>query len=256
MSKLSATTGPIKSGSGSLKSRSGSLKSGSGPLKSGSGSLKSGSGSLKSSSGSLNSGSGKPGGTGKLISSYYLEIEYLLDRVEQSTTHYQTLGLERSATNEDVIAAYQHMIDLLHPSNRKIRSAVPDDMLARIDSTFKKVSECFGVLANAEKRASYDRSLKRSVVRPLPVDIPAIRRSQAEEAAEAASPPDESINIGTPGKAGRIRIGAAGEVAERRRCERLKLCLPALITGQERAEGKWKEVAKTADVSRMGASVV
>ena len=54
------------------------------------------------------------GNTGKLISSYYLEIEYLLNRVEQSSTYYQALALERSATPEDVVRAYQETIKVLH----------------------------------------------------------------------------------------------------------------------------------------------
>jgi hypothetical protein len=218
---------------------------------------------LPGTTGPISSNPNLAGGTGKLISSYYLEIEYLLDRVERSSTHYQTLGLERSATGEDVIAAYQHIISMLHPSNRKIRSAVPDEMLTRIDATFKKVSACFGVLANADKRASYDRSLKRPACRPLPVDIPTTHKPPPEdykafpeEAVVEASKTGELINIAMPGRGGRIRIGAAGEVAERRRCERLKLCLPVLVTGQDRSGGKWKEVAKTVDASRMGVSVL
>ena len=217
---------------------------------------------LPGTTGPISSNPNRPGGTGKLISSYYLEIEYLLDRVERSSTHYQTLGLERSATGEDVIAAYQQIISMLHPSNRKIRSAVPDEMLVRIDETFKKVSACFGVLANADKRASYDRSLKRPACRPLAVDIPTTHKPPPEdykafpEEAMEASKTGELINIAMPGRRGRIRVGAAGEVAERRRCERLKLCLPVLVTGQDRSGGKWKEVAKTVDASRMGVSVL
>ena len=52
----------------------------------------------------------EPLNTGKLISAYYLEIDYLLDRVEGSTTHYQTLGVERSASNEEIITAYQNSV--------------------------------------------------------------------------------------------------------------------------------------------------
>ena len=81
--------------------------------------------------------SSAPLNTGKLISSYYLEIEYLLERVEGSSTHYQTLGLERSASSEDIVLAYQNSVAVLHPSYYKVRAAVPDEMLVRVDQAFK-----------------------------------------------------------------------------------------------------------------------
>src|SRR5688572_27684536 len=99
--------------------------------------------------------------TGKLISAYYLEIEPLLERVERSRTHYHTLGLERSATNEQIIVAYHHMVKLLHPSYHKVRAAVPDEMLARIDLIFGKVSQAMFVLTTPHKRIEYDESLRR-----------------------------------------------------------------------------------------------
>jgi hypothetical protein len=45
------------------------------------------------------------------------------------------------------------------------------------------------------------------------------------------------------------------EGSNRRRCERFKLAVPALVAGYERAGGKWQEVTKTIDVSRMGVAV-
>jgi hypothetical protein len=42
--------------------------------------------------------------------------------------------------------------------------------------------------------------------------------------------------------------------ANRRRCERFKLSVPSLVAGYERG-GKWQEVTKTIDVSRMGVAI-
>jgi diguanylate cyclase (GGDEF)-like protein/PAS domain S-box-containing protein len=41
----------------------------------------------------------------------------------------------------------------------------------------------------------------------------------------------------------------------RRRCERFKLALPARIIGYDRKNGKWNEMAQTADVSRTGVTL-
>src|SRR5262249_51517862 len=103
----------------------------------------------------------KKGNTGRLISSYYLEIEYLLERVASAKTHYQALGLERSATSEEVVRAYHQAVKLLHHPNRKIQVSLPEDMRERIDQIFDKASEAFFVLTDASKRMEYDRSLVR-----------------------------------------------------------------------------------------------
>jgi len=135
-----------------------------------------GSGVLSKSSDGLNkSASGQAsrhGNTGKLINEHYLEIEYVLNRVEGSTTHYQLLGLERSATNEQIVVAYHETVAVLHPSYYKVRASLPDDMLAKVDSAFGRVSQAFLVLTDCNKRSEYDRSLKRRKVIPLPLDAP------------------------------------------------------------------------------------
>src|ERR1044071_8137900 len=87
-------------------------------------------------------GSG-PLNTGKLINTFYLEIEYLLERIEGASNHYQTLGVERSSTSEEIIDAYQKSVSVLHPSYHKVRASVPDEMLVRIDKAFRKVSKAF-----------------------------------------------------------------------------------------------------------------
>src|SRR5215216_4060929 len=208
----------------------------------------------------------KAGNTGKLISAHYLEIEYLLNRVENSTTHYQTLGVDRSATNDDVILAYHKTVAVLHPSYHKIRAAFPDEMLMRIDETFNKVSEAFSVLTSQSKRAEYDNSFQRRVRAPLPMDAPkvhSVKECRAQQPVKAGQEPaseakgGDSINI-------RISLNqqpaftkpwSEAAAVNRRRYERFKLCVPALIAGYDSATERWQEVSKTIDVSRMGVGV-
>ena len=207
----------------------------------------------------------KPLNTGKLISAYYLEIEYLLERIEGATTHYQTLGVERSANNEEVILAYQKSVTVLHPSYHKVRASVPDEMLVRVDEAFKKVSQAFSVLTNTKQRTQYDGQ-KRTPhsYSTLPLDLPKPRpqtRTNGAQPKEGEASEKKHLN------AEAVQINVASELqpaftrasakasAERRRCERFKLTVPVLIAGYDSAGGKWQEVTKTIDVSRIGVAL-
>lgn len=205
-----------------------------------------------------------PLNTGKLISAYYLEIEYLLERVEGATTHYQTLGVERSATNEEVILAYQKSVGVLHPSYHKVRAAVPDEMLVRVDQAFKKISQAFSVLTNTDQRTQYDGRRNPRVYATLPLN--------ADEAQIEKSPGKGQLKAGESVRNRRVKAEAveinvapemrpvftrahATETVERRRCERFRLSVPVLVAGYDCTGGKWQEVSKTIDVSRMGVAV-
>ena len=111
---------------------------------------------MNKASGKLDSGSlhaSKRPSTGKLISSFYGEIEYVLERVERAPTHYHALGVDRGAPSEEIVTAYQQAVALLHPSYHKVRAAVSDELLARIDKAFKRLSLAFFVLTNPGKRS-------------------------------------------------------------------------------------------------------
>jgi hypothetical protein len=216
-----------------------------------------------SNSGGLIRGSA-PLNTGKLISAYYLEIEYLLERIEGANTHYQTLGVERSANNEDVILAYQKAVTVLHPSYHKVRAAVPDEMLARVDQAFKKVSQAFSVLTNSKHRSQYDGQNRapRSYA-TLPLDLSTLQPPSPEMQSSQESPSDNKhassdavqINVAAEMRPVFTKAVASEDSVDRRRCERFKLTVPVLIAGYERTGGKWQEVTKTIDVSRIGVAL-
>jgi curved DNA-binding protein CbpA len=210
--------------------------------------------------------------TGKLISAYYLEIEPLLERVERASTHYQTLGLERSATNEQIIIAYHNMVRLLHPSYYKVRAAVPDDMLVRIDRIFGKVSQAMFVLTTPHKRIEYDELLRRHVHSPsriilgkLPdASAPAVPAPEIKPAPESATqkatvksaaPDAIDINVNPMQRPIFTKLASEGKEYNRRRCDRFKLSCPILVAGYDGAGSKWQEIAKTVDVSRLGVAV-
>ena len=209
-----------------------------------------------------------PLNTGKLISAYYLEIDYLLERVEGATSHYQTLGLERSAAAEEVISAYQKCVAILHPSYYKVRAAATDDMLVRVDRVFKKISQAFAELTDVNRRAQYDRSLNSRLSTTRLPDIPGANQSHTPGAPQEPQEKEQDALKNAPGRAAAAEIRVSPELRpvfsrsstqadtlERRRCERFKLSVPALLAGYDTAGGKWQEVTKTINVSRMGVAV-
>lgn len=216
--------------------------------------------------------SSAPLNTGKLISAYYLEIEYLLERIEGSNTHYQTLGVERSANNEEVIQAYQKAVAVLHPGYHKVRAAVPDEMLVRVDQAFKKVSQAFSVLTDSQQRGEYDEQgrTQRSYS-TVPLDLPKQEpqsRTNSPQPNHAEPSDNKHASAGKHVSAEAVQINVAQEMrpvftkaspregsVERRRCERFKLTVPVLIAGYDPSGGKWQEVTKTIDVSRIGVAL-
>jgi hypothetical protein len=198
----------------------------------------------------------KNGNTGKLISAHYLEIEYLLARVDGSSTHYQTLGVDRAATNEQIVVAYHETIAVLHPSYHKVRAAVPDEMLSKIDKVFGKVSQAFFILTDRHKRIEYDQSLKRRKVVPLPLDAPRQKKPRHSGALKKARSASGNLNKrATAQETQAPPASTRPALANRRRCERFKLSVPALVSGHDRDGSRWQEVIKTIDVSRMGVAL-
>lgn len=215
----------------------------------------------------------KGGTTGKLISAYFLEVEYLLERIEGATNHYQALGIERTANHEETVQAYQQAVSVLHPSYHKVRAALPDEIMVRVDKAFKQVSEAFGFLASHKKRVDYDKSLKRNVRAPLSIEIPNEtprpprpgedeRETRTDAPASAPSTRggvnavdtiDIRVSSGQEPIFTKIADGAA--IENRRRCERFRLTVPALVAGYDNENKRWQEVAKTLDVGRMGVAV-
>jgi len=63
--------------------------------------------------------------------------------------YYEVLGVERSATDEEVKRAYRKLAVKFHPDKN------PDD--PRAEEKFKELGEAYDVLIDANKRAAYDR---------------------------------------------------------------------------------------------------
>lgn len=191
------------------------------------------------------------------LSAYFLELSSLLDRIESSTTHYQVLGLNRSATREDIDASYRQALGLMYPTYG-VGAVLPPDVTARINLAFSKASLAFSVLGSFANRRLYE-----------PRDV-----TRLEGASSATAPNDSRDNVGLRDSAGKARLPKLGDEREiavsqnlqsrvyseygrtssgnNRRSERVRLSIPARVTGFDRKTGKWNEVTETVDVGRTG----
>lgn len=70
-----------------------------------------------------------------------------------SKNHYETLGVQTSASPKDIKRSFYHLSKTHHPDHN------PDDPLA--SKRFMRISEAYSVLSHTDRRAKYDRDVLR-----------------------------------------------------------------------------------------------
>jgi curved DNA-binding protein CbpA len=134
------------------------------------------------------------------VSTYYLELERLLDRVENAANHYQALGIDRSATTEDIQVAYRKSVTVLYPSQYGINISLPEAVEEKTKKALEKVSQAFNALGNYGRRVEYDNSLRKKNAAPIPVRDPdSFKRQEPPRPAQtgelpALSPPQAATS--------------------------------------------------------------
>src|SRR5262249_32600827 len=200
-----------------------------------------------------------------------LEIDSLLDQIERSTTHYQVLGLERSSDREQITVAYRETVTVLGRASNELTGMIPLDQLARVKAALGRAGEAFTVLNSVGKRSDYDNWLRKRSARPA-MDLPLGSEAAADEAKpEGRKAADSAANTEAADAAtartiehtesiyqGRVygNLPGGNKGSDRRRCGRLSINIPGRVTGFDREGGKWNEMIRTLDVSRMGASLI
>ncbi|HEV8487405.1 MAG TPA: PilZ domain-containing protein [Blastocatellia bacterium] len=203
---------------------------------------------------------------------YQQSLERLIERVERSLSHYESLGVRPAATHEEIRLAYMHSLTLLYPPYA-VAATVHPQMGPRIERVFSKLSWAFSVLASRSKRADYDRALvqnlayigeaerlKRTAPAPpaapkVAPRVPAVPGKPVRR--QAASSEGEGINVkSAPSQ--RVVYGESARTtlaSNRRRCDRIRMLLPVRVSGHDRKTGKWHEMGQTVDVSRTGVTL-
>jgi len=199
------------------------------------------------------------------MNAHLMAIEGVLSRVDAATTYYQVLGVDRSAGQQEIKAAFQLLVDVLFMQYAISRN-IPGEMIPQIDRTFNRGCQAFATLASFAKRREYDTALAFIASKPQSKDqtarqkvvLPGVRLSTNQ------MPPDRDRGA-APAMISTDRVGRqasaytesarAAASDNRRRCARMKLTIPARVTGHDQQNGKWNEMTETIDVSRTGVKV-
>lgn len=186
--------------------------------------------------------------TSEVAEPYYKQVERAVELVERAVTHYDALGIDPQATDAQIHRAHQRAVTVLNPLIFKAKPDVPIEMQTRIDHAFHRVTTAFSVLGNIPRRREYDKIFQTVPQKPNPEN-----RETENKAAEnkAASVNQTGKQEKTDPKAdlNRTRNRQSDNL---RKSERLKLVIPARITGVDRNGGEWREESDTLDVSRTG----
>jgi curved DNA-binding protein CbpA len=84
------------------------------------------------------------------------QCEQRLGRAE-SENHYQILGVDGSATEEDVREAYYEIARSFHPD--RFRTGDLTDLLPRIEAYFSQATEAYNTLSHDDLRSAYDHEI-------------------------------------------------------------------------------------------------
>jgi hypothetical protein len=197
------------------------------------------------------------------ISQACAQIEILLEQVEQSITHYQVLGIPRSADSDEILSSYQDVMRRLTPQFYNIQYSFPIPFSVRLKRALRKTREAYDVLGHCVKRIEYDKYISRRATVPIPVSIPDGPSAQHQIMRDGQGPAESAARIPpvpkeAKGKSKQVAHTTPGGKtgSEVRRIPRLRLSVPARVVGHDKKLGQWNEIAATTNLSKFGIGLV
>ncbi|HYE14568.1 MAG TPA: DnaJ domain-containing protein [Pyrinomonadaceae bacterium] len=110
-------------------------------------------------------------------------MEELFER-SRAATHYEVLGVTRSAKPDELKRAYYSLARRLHPD--RFRRFADDAMRLQVDLAFAKIAQAYEVLSDSKLRASYDLKLqsaqRSAAARSAPKDMPRMKEERGGQA--------------------------------------------------------------------------
>jgi len=118
------------------------------------------------------------------------DVENFLVRVKNAHTHYEVLGVGREVSAPEVKTVYYQLARRYHPD--RFRKSDPS-LVARIESSFARITQAYDTLQDDQLRASYDKKLEArkkvdQIVDAAPKASAPAPAPEAVPAADAAEP--------------------------------------------------------------------
>ena len=104
-----------------------------------------------------------------------------MERLGDPLDYYQVLGVPRTATLDEIRAAFRERAKVFHPDHGGTRAS---------DAAFKKIAEAYAVLRDPQQRAAYDLDAQRAINETIR------RQGRWQRAGSAAGRPEA---VGRPG---------------------------------------------------------
>jgi tetratricopeptide (TPR) repeat protein len=112
----------------------------------------------------------------------------ILDAYDRLSTqnHFETLGISRSATDDDVKTAYHRLARRMHPDIHHDPALA--DLREQIEALFARLNVAYEVLSRQPSRAAYERALFPDSPTPLPKAAPPAQAPPVPQPAPAPEP--------------------------------------------------------------------
>ena len=97
----------------------------------------------------------------------------------KKTTHYETLGVERGASEADIRSAFRRLAKETHPDQ------LEGEARKRAERQFQSITEAFNVLTRPDQRERYDKEISQGVSSVGGMDPQEISKRLAAKGAQA-----------------------------------------------------------------------